>query len=132
MTSQPADRVSQKTIDIVKSTAPSLKKQGQKITARMYQILFSNHPEVKPQFNMSDRANGSQPARLATAVYAYATHIEDLEALKSMVEKIAHRHIETKVRPEQYALVGESLLQAMKEVSYPGKHQVLSVMNVRE
>ena len=116
MTSQPVNQVSQKTIDIVKSTAPNLKKHGQQITTRMYEILFSNHPEVKPQFNMSDQADGSQPARLATAVYAYATHIDNPEALKSTVEKIVRRHIETKVRPEQYPLVGESLLQAMKDV----------------
>ena len=28
-----------------------------------------------------------QPANLATAVYNYATHIDDLPSLKSMVEK---------------------------------------------
>lgn len=32
--------VSQQTIDIVKSTAPVLKKNGQQITTRMYEIMF--------------------------------------------------------------------------------------------
>ncbi|MGD1712282.1 globin domain-containing protein [Hydrocoleum sp. CS-953] len=108
--------VSQKTIDIVKSTAPILKKEGKQITTRMYEIMFEKHPEVKSQFNMSAQADGSQPAKLATAVYAYATHIDDLPALKSAVEKIAHRHVQTHVQPEQYPIVGECMLEAMKDV----------------
>jgi nitric oxide dioxygenase len=32
--------VSQKTIEIVKSTAPILKKSGKQITTRMYEIMF--------------------------------------------------------------------------------------------
>ena len=108
--------ISQQTIDIVKSTAPILKKNGQQITTRMYEIMFRNHPEIREQFNMSAQANGSQPARLATAVYSYANQIDNLRALKPMVEKIAYRHVQTHVTPEQYPIVGESLLQAMKDV----------------
>ncbi len=113
---QPQNQVSPKTINLIKSTAPLLKKQGQQITTRMYEIMFSNHPEIKQQFNMSDQADGSQPARLATAIYTYATRIDDLESLKLMVDKIAHRHVQTHVTPEQYPIVGESLLQAMQDV----------------
>ena len=78
--------------------------------------MFANHPEVKKQFNMSAQADGSQPAKLATAVYGYAAQIDNLPALTSMVEKIAHRHVEAHVLPEQYPIVKESLLQAMKDV----------------
>ena len=108
--------ISQQTIDIVKSTAPVIKEQGKTITSRMYEIMFASHPEVKSQFDMSAQANGSQPAKLATAVYAYATHIDDLEALKTAVDKIAHRHVATHVLPEQYPIVGECLLQAIQDV----------------
>ncbi|MEH2434561.1 MAG: hypothetical protein V7K25_09960 [Nostoc sp.] len=45
--------ISQQTIDIVKSTAPVLKKNGQQITTPMYEILFQNHPEIREQFDMS-------------------------------------------------------------------------------
>lgn len=110
------NKLDQKTIDLVKSTAPTLKQHGREITTRMYEIMFRNHPEVKEQFDMSAQANGTQPAKLATAVYSYAAQIDNLPALKSMVEKIAHRHVATHVQPEQYAIVGESLLQAIKDV----------------
>ena len=108
--------ISQHTINIVKSTAPILKEHGKTITSRMYEIMFENHPEVKAQFDMSAQANGTQPAKLATAVYAYATHIDNLEALKTAVDKIAHRHVATQVFPEQYPVVGECLLQAIQDV----------------
>jgi len=109
-------KISEQTINIVKSTAPLIKQNGQKITTRMYEIMFNTHPEVKAQFDMSAQANGSQPTKLATAVYSYATHIDDLEGLKAMVDKIAHRHVKTHVLPEQYPIVGECLLQAIEDI----------------
>lgn len=108
--------VSQKTIELVKSTAPILKNQGKEITTRMYQIMFQKYPEVRNKFDMSAQADGSQPVKLATAIYSYASQIDNLPALKSMVETIAHRHVQTHVLPEEYSIVGESLLQAMKDV----------------
>jgi nitric oxide dioxygenase len=108
--------VSQKTIEIVKSTAPILKNQGKQITTRMYQIMFEKYPNVRNKFDRSAQADGSQPVKLATAIYSYANQIDNLPALKSMVEKIAHRHVQTHVLPEEYSIVGESLLQAMKDV----------------
>jgi nitric oxide dioxygenase len=108
--------ISQHTIDIVKSTAPIIKEHGKTITSRMYEIMFENYPEVKAQFDMSAQANSSQPAKLATAVYAYATHIDNLGALKTAVDKIAYRHVATQVLPEQYPVVGECLLQAIQDV----------------
>jgi nitric oxide dioxygenase len=109
-------RISRETIDIVKFTAPVLKQHGKTITTRMYEIMFDRYPEVKTQFDMSAQANGTQPAKLAAAVYAYATHIDDLEALKTAVDKIAHRHVVTHVLPKQYPIVGECLLQAIQDV----------------
>ncbi|MDJ0719817.1 MAG: globin domain-containing protein [Prochloraceae cyanobacterium] len=108
--------ISPQTIAIVKSTAPLLKQHGQKITARMYQIMFEKHPQLKAQFDMSAQANGTQPAKLAAAIQNYATHLDDLEKLLVMVDKIAYRHIQTQVLPEQYPIVGECLLKAIKEV----------------
>jgi nitric oxide dioxygenase len=109
-------KISQQTIDIVKSTAPVIKEHGKTITTRMYEIMFDRYPEVKSQFDLSAQANGTQPAKLANAVYSYATQIEDLEGLKAMVDRIAHRHVATHVLLEQYPIVGECLLQAIKDV----------------
>ncbi|MGL4884386.1 MAG: globin domain-containing protein, partial [Waterburya sp.] len=62
------------------------------------------------------QADGSQPVKLAQAVYSYASQIDNLPALKSMVTTIANRHVQTNVLPEEYPIVGECLLQAMKDL----------------
>lgn len=119
--------ISQQTIEIVKSTAPILKQHGKKITTRMYEIMFDRYPEVKAQFDMSAQANGTQPAKLAAAVYSYAIHIDNLKALKAMIDRTAHRHVATHVLPEQYPIVGECLLQAIKDVLGDGATEAVMI-----
>jgi len=111
--------VSQRTIEIVKATAPIIKEKGEEITKRMYQIAFEERPDYKRGFEttwMQHPDGGGQALKLAASVYAYATHIDRLDELAAAVDKIAHRHVETRVLSEQYALIGEKLLQAMKDV----------------
>lgn len=120
--SEPQD-ISKETLNTIKSTLPALKQHGKQITSRMYEIMFQNHPEVKQQFDMSAQVNGSQPTKLAEAIYSYGSHIDDLQSLGKMVEKIAHRHVQTHVQPEQYHIVGESLLQAMSDVLGNGANE---------
>ena len=56
---------------IIKSTAPVLQKHGKEITARMYQIAFTERPEYKRFFENTWMKHpldgGPQPARLAEA-----------------------------------------------------------------
>lgn len=111
--------VSQTTIDIVKATAPILKERGEEITQRMYEITFSERPDYKRGFEttwMKHLDGGDQAHKLAAAVYAYATHIDRLDELAAAVDHIAHRHVATRILPEQYPLIGQKLLQAMKDV----------------
>lgn len=111
--------VSQKTIEIVKATAPILKEKGEEITRRMYEIAFAERPDYKRGFKTTwmQALNGNgQAHKLAAAVYVYATHIDRLEELTVAVDHIAHRHVATRILPEQYPLIGEKLLQAMKDV----------------
>ncbi|WP_373031009.1 hypothetical protein [Sulfurovum sp.] len=42
--------LSEKTIEICKATVPVLTEQGEAITARMYEVLFSSYPETKALF----------------------------------------------------------------------------------
>ncbi|WP_287453875.1 globin domain-containing protein [Leptolyngbya sp. UWPOB_LEPTO1] len=111
--------ISQKTIEIVKATAPILKEKGEEVTQRMYQITFEERPDYKRGFEttwMQHLDGGGQAHKLAAAVYAYATHIDRLDDLAAAVDHIVHRHVATRILPEQYPLIGEKLLQAMKDV----------------
>lgn len=111
--------ISQQTIDIVKATAPAVKEHGEKITTRMYEIAFAERPDYRLGFEntwMVDVHGNGQAKKLAASVYAYATHIDRLEELASAVERIAHKHVEARILPEQYSLIGTKLLEAMKDV----------------
>lgn len=105
--------LSEKTIEIIKATAPAVTENAEAITAKMYEILFENHPETKPLFKDADP---DQHKKLAAAVSAYAANIDNLEVLGKAIEKMAQTHVKVKVKPEHYPMVGVSLLAAVKEV----------------
>jgi nitric oxide dioxygenase len=108
--------LTQKTKDIVKATAPVLAEHGYPIIAHFYKRLFEAHPELKNVFNMAHQEQGQQQQALARAVYAYAENIEDPASLSAVLKNIANKHASLGVRPEQYPVVGEHLLGAIKEV----------------
>jgi len=105
--------LSEKTIEIVKATAPVVAENAEAITSTMYEIMFTNHPEVKELFKDSQP---DQHKKLAAAVGAYAANIDNLAVLDKAIEKIVNTHIRTKVQPEHYPIVGVSILEAIKKV----------------
>ena len=57
-----------------------------------------------------------QAEALANAVFAYATHIDDLGKLTDAVQIIAYRHVSFQIPKHSYDDVGAELLKAIKEV----------------
>lgn len=104
------------TIATVKATAPVLRERGEDITRHFYKILFNRYPSVLAYFNQAHQARGTQQRALANAVLAYAEHIDRLDALRDALPVIVQKHVSLDIRPEQYPLVGECLLQAIREV----------------
>ncbi|WCK56802.1 NO-inducible flavohemoprotein [Aneurinibacillus sp. Ricciae_BoGa-3] len=101
---------------IVKATLPTVLEHGEEITKRFYQRLLGNHPELKDLFNQTHQKIGHQPKALANAVYAAAANIENLSAIMPALEHIGYKHKSLNIKPEQYPIVGENLLQAIKEI----------------
>ncbi|MCH2176671.1 MAG: NO-inducible flavohemoprotein [Lentisphaeria bacterium] len=108
--------LSDKTIEIVKATAPVVAEHAEEITKTFYPILFTDYPETKEFFNHSHQAAGTQQKALASAVVAYASNIDNLGALGAAVEGITERHVSLNILPEHYPMVGHSLLKAIAEV----------------
>ncbi|SFD98378.1 nitric oxide dioxygenase [Paenibacillus catalpae] len=108
--------LSEKTIAIIKSTVPVLEVHGTAITKRFYQLLFTSHPELMNVFNHANQRQGKQQTALANAVYAAAKYIDKLETILPAVKQIAHKHRSLGITAEQYPIVGQNLLQAIKEV----------------
>src|SRR5699024_2849868 len=108
--------LSNKTIEIVKSTAPVLAEHGTTITSVFYKEMFKNHPELLNIFNKTNQFKGEQQEALANMVYSAANNIDQLTTLLDDVTLVAHKHRGLNVRPEHYPIVGEHLLFAIKEV----------------
>ncbi|ATD56084.1 globin domain-containing protein [Clostridium chauvoei] len=105
-----------KTIDIIKSTVPSLKAHGLEITQTFYKTMFENNPEVKTLFNMDRQNSGEQPKALAMTILAAAQNIDNLEALIPAVRKIGEKHCDKLIKAEHYPIVGSNLLISIKKV----------------
>jgi nitric oxide dioxygenase len=101
---------------IVKSTVPLLESGGEALTTHFYKKLLSRYPQVRPLFNQAHQASGDQPRALANGVLMYARHIDQLEQLGDLVAKIINKHVALQILPEHYPLVGECLLEAIREV----------------
>jgi ferredoxin-NADP reductase/hemoglobin-like flavoprotein len=113
--------------EIVKATIPALQEHGVTITTLFYKRMLEAHPELKNIFNTAHQETGEQPAALAHAVWAYASNIDHPEALSAAVSRIGHKHASLGVTADQYPIVGEHLLAAIKEVLGPAvNEEVLS------
>lgn len=108
--------LSEKTIQVIKSTVPVLETYGTAITTRFYERLFTSHPELLNIFNHANQKQGRQQTALANAVYAAALYIDKLETILPVVKQIGHKHRSLGVTPAQYPIVGENLLAAIKDV----------------
>ncbi|MCC9024197.1 NO-inducible flavohemoprotein [Bacillus nakamurai] len=106
----------EKTINIIKSTAPVLKTQGEDITGRFYNLMFQDHPELLNMFNQTNQKKQTQRAALANAVIAAAANIDQLEHIIPAVRQIGYKHTSIGVKPEHYPIVGKYLLLAIKDV----------------
>ncbi|KAK9366603.1 hypothetical protein V1509DRAFT_629509 [Lipomyces kononenkoae] len=102
--------------EIIKATVPVVQEHGVRITTVFYGNMLREHPELNAVFNTTHQTTGRQPRALAGALYAYASNIDNLEALAASVRLIVHKHVSLYIRPEQYDIVGEYLLAAMKQV----------------
>lgn len=104
------------TIAVIKKTAPILASRAEELTNLFYERLFTANPEVRPLFSTSHQRSGVQQRALAGAIVAYATHIDQLEALGPAVGLITHKHASLGIQPEHYPIVGKNLLAAIQDL----------------
>ena len=109
--------LTEKHIQIIKSTIPLLENAGPALTKHFYSRMFSHEPELKNIFNMSNQNNGRQQVALFEAIAAYAKNIENVTVLQSAVERIAQKHTSLNIQSEHYAIVGHHLIETLRELA---------------
>ncbi len=101
---------------IIDATLPAVDACAVKITSCFYPLMFLRYPQVIEFFNQTNQKKGSQRLALASAVVAYAKHLDKLEDISDTVRLITQKHCSLGILPEHYPIVGECLLAAIAQV----------------
>lgn len=78
--------------------------------------MIRENPDLNNTFNRTSQVTGAQPRALASAVFAFASYVDQPEMLSGAVARMATKHASLGIRPDQYAIVGKYLIQAVAEV----------------
>lgn len=105
--------LSEKSRPYIDASVPVLKAHGVEITTLFYKTMFDEYPDLKNLFNMGNQANGSQQQSLASAVFAYAAHYQNHDALVPVLTRIANKHASVGLTSAHYPIVGRHLLAAI-------------------
>ncbi|MFI8008287.1 globin domain-containing protein [Streptomyces sp. NPDC086010] len=105
--------------DAVADSLPAVTAAIQNIAARSYETLFEERPDLLHRlFNRHNQATGEQQAALANGLAGFAgllVHKPYIDA-RTVLERIAHKHVSVGVRPDQYELVHRHLMMAFSTV----------------
>lgn len=104
---------------LVQDTLPALREHGEEVASMFYATMLGEHPELKNHFNTVNQANGRQPRALTSIIIAFAANISHTSELIPKLERVCHKHCSLGIQPDQYAIVGEYLIRAFKEVLGP-------------
>ncbi|MGW1542193.1 globin domain-containing protein [Streptomyces sp. NPDC002309] len=111
--------LSAQSVPVVRATLPAVGASLTTITARFYERLFEERPELLQNlFNRTNQVTGAQREALAGSVAAFATLLVERpdERPDAILSRIAHKHVSLGITGDQYTLVGRHLLGAVVEV----------------
>ncbi|MEV4802569.1 globin domain-containing protein [Nonomuraea sp. NPDC049421] len=104
---------------IVRTTLPVVGASLDAITARFYDTMFADRPELLDGlFNRGNQANGEQRRALAGSIAAFATRLLEHpdERPDALLTRIAHKHAAVGVTDDQYVIVHKYLFAAIAYV----------------
>ncbi len=102
-----------KTIEIIKATAPLVKEKVIELNKTVYPTIFSRYPALKAIFNQTHMREGTQPRALSASIIDYVNAIDNLDAIKPLVNNIAEKHASFDIKPVQYQIVTTCLLEVI-------------------
>ncbi|MEU6730483.1 globin domain-containing protein [Nonomuraea wenchangensis] len=111
--------LSEESAAVVRATLPVVAAQLDTITARFYDTMFADRPELLDGlFNRGNQRSGEQRRALAGSIAAFATMLLDHpdERPDALLSRIAHKHAAVGVTEDQYVIVHKYLFGAIAEV----------------
>ncbi|MGP4088992.1 globin domain-containing protein [Streptomyces sp. KR55] len=104
---------------VIRATLPAVGGALDDITARFYDQMFSEHPELLDGlFNRGNQASGEQRRALAGSIAGFAAALlADPETRPdALLSRIAHKHAALGVTEDQYTVVHKYLFRAIGDV----------------
>lgn len=102
----------------VRATLPVIGGAIENITARFYEMMFADNPELlRDLFNRGNQANGEQRSALAGSIAAFAAILVEPSDGRpdTMLARIANKHASLGVTVDQYEIVHKYLFAAIAE-----------------
>ena len=113
------------TKEIIKATVSIIEKNEAELTKRIYPLLFTRDPAMKIFFNRDHLRKGTQPRAFIGSIIEYAKNIDNLDAIKPLINDIAEKHAALNIKPVQYTIVNICLLEVFgKALGTRGTHVV--------
>lgn len=104
-------------VEILRTSFRMVDDREPALAERLYQILFSRHPELRPLFG--NNSPQKQQTMLYQALVAILDHLEDAFWLEEALKSYGARHAQYGVTEEMYDWFGECLFAALAEIWGP-------------
>ena len=90
---------------------------------RFYTSLFKRAPELLPLFEHTDWPK--QRYILVASLHYIAFNLDNPNTLKRSLQQMGERHVEYGVKPEDFTVFGECLIDAIAHISGPSWNDAL-------
>ncbi|GHC91634.1 hemin transporter [Nocardiopsis terrae] len=102
----------------IRATIPAVAGALDTITARFYDTMLGEHPELLDGlFNRGNQASGEQRRALAGSIAGFATALLEHpdERPDALLSRIAHKHVSLGITEDQYVIVHKYLFAAIAD-----------------
>jgi nitric oxide dioxygenase len=100
-------------VRLLRESFDALRPHGDAMVARFYSILFSRHPEIQKMFARTNMEE--QRKKFFVTLDELIRHLEEPDKTMADLLVLGNHHLDYDVKNEQYPLVCDALVEAMKE-----------------
>ena len=102
-------------VRLLRESFESLRPQGDAMVARFYSVLFTRHPDIQRMFSKTDME--AQRKKFFDTLEEIVLHLEQPDRTISELLVLGNSHVDYGVKPDQYPVVCDALVEAMKQTA---------------
>jgi len=100
-------------VQLLRESFEALRPHADAMVARFYSILFTRHPEIGKMFGRTNMEE--QRKKFFATLDELIHHLEEPDKTMADLLVLGNHHLDHNVKNEQYPLVCNALVEAMKE-----------------